>query len=261
MSEETVAADRSGTPRHVPDPDEALLSVWGLTVHHGQLRAVSEVDLEVNPGETVAVIGANGAGKSTLLSAIAGELRPTSGTIMFNGRNITATPVHRRVAAGVCLVPEGRRLFPSLTVEENLLTGAYRRRPGPWTLERVMELFPWMHERRSQSAARLSGGEQQAVAIGRALIGNPRLLLLDEASLGLAPAIVQRIYALLPRILAEGTGILLVEQDVRHALRVADRVHCLLEGRVALSGRPADLTPEQIERAYFGLERSQDTVG
>lgn len=244
-----------------PGPTGTLLSVWGLTVHHGQLRAVAEVGLDVNPGEAVAVIGANGAGKSTLLSALAGELRPSSGTIMLDGRNVTAMPVHRRVAAGVCLVPEGRRLFPSLTVEENLLTGAYRRRSGPWTLERVMDLFPWMRERRGQSAARLSGGEQQAVAIGRALIGNPRLLLLDEASLGLAPAVVQRIYALLPRILAEGTGILLVEQDVRQALRVADRVHCLLEGRVALSGRPSDLTAEQIERAYFGLERSQDSVG
>lgn len=261
MNGKTGAAERSGTPGHVANADGTLLSVWGLTVHHGQLRAVAEVDLDVNPGETVAVIGANGAGKSTLLSAIAGELRPSSGRIMFNGLNITAMPVHRRVAAGVCLVPEGRRLFPSLTVEENLLTGAYRRRPGPWTVDRVMELFPWMRERRSQGAARLSGGEQQAVAIGRALIGNPRLLLLDEASLGLAPAIVQRIYALLPRILAEGTGILLVEQDVRQALRVADRVHCLLEGRVALSGRPADLTAEQIESAYFGLERSQDSAG
>ena len=261
MSGKTVAAQSSEMPGHVPNPDGTLLSVWGLTVHHGQLRAVAEVDLDVNPGETVAVIGANGAGKSTLLCAIAGELRPSSGTIMFDGRNITAMPVHRRVAAGVCLVPEGRRLFPSLTVEENLLTGAYRRRSGPWTVERVMELFPWMRERRGQSAARLSGGEQQAVAIGRALIGNPRLLLLDEASLGLAPAVVQRIYALLPRILAAGTGILLVEQDVRQALRVADRIHCLLEGRVALSGRPADLTAEQIERAYFGLQRSQDSGG
>jgi branched-chain amino acid transport system ATP-binding protein len=242
-------------------PTGALLSVRGLTVHHGQLRAVADVDLDADPGETVAVIGANGAGKSTLLSALAGELKPSTGTIMLDGRDITRLPVHRRVAAGICLVPEGRRLFPSLTVEENLLTGAYRKRAGPWSVGRVMDLFPWMRERRGQSAARLSGGEQQAVAIGRALIGNPRLLLLDEASLGLAPAVVQRIYELLPRILAEGTGILLVEQDVRQALRVADRVHCLLEGRVALSGRPSELTAEQIESAYFGLERTQGSVG
>ena len=247
-----MTAGREGAPAG----DAMLLGVRGLTVHHGQLRAVTEVDLEVAAGETVAVIGANGAGKSTLLSALAGTLRPSAGTITFEGRDITGLPAHRRVSAGICLVPEGRRLFPSLTVEENLLTGGYRRRAGPWNVERVMELFPWMRERRGQTAARLSGGEQQAVAIGRALVANPGLLLLDEVSLGLAPAVVQRIYAQLPRILAEGTGILLVEQDVRQALRVADRVHCLLEGRVALSGRPADLTAQQVEHAYFGLARA-----
>jgi branched-chain amino acid transport system ATP-binding protein len=236
----------------------SLLSVRGLTVHHGQLRAVADVDLDVAPGETVAVIGANGAGKSTLLGALAGILRPSAGAIRFAERDITRLPAHRRVAEGICLVPEGRRLFPSLTVEENLLTGAYRRRPGPWGVEAVMELFPWMRERRGQSAERLSGGEQQAVALGRALIGNPRLLLLDEVSLGLAPAVVQRIYALLPQILEQGTSVLLVEQDVSQALKVADRVHCLLEGRVALSGRPADLTPRQVELAYFGQARARD---
>jgi branched-chain amino acid transport system ATP-binding protein len=235
----------------------ALLSVRGLSVHHGQLRAVADLDLDVAPGETVAVIGANGAGKSTLLSALAGTLRPSAGTIRFDGRDVTALPAHRRVAAGICMVPEGRRLFPSLTVEENLQTGAYRRRPGPWTVEAVMELFPWMRERRDQGAAKLSGGEQQAVAIGRALVGNPRLLLLDEVSLGLAPVIVQRIYELMPRILEQGTSVLLVEQDVGQALKVADRVHCLLEGRVALTGRPGELTAEQVEQAYFGLARAR----
>jgi len=236
--------------------NSALLSVRGLSVHHGQLRAVADLDLDVAPGETVAVIGANGAGKSTLLSALAGTLRPSAGTIHYDGRDITRLPAHRRVTDGICLVPEGRRLFPSLTVEENLQTGAYRRRPGPWTVDAVMELFPWMRERRDQGAAQLSGGEQQAVAIGRALVGNPRLLLLDEVSLGLAPTVVQRIYGLLPRILGQGTSVLLVEQDVSQALKVADRVHCLLEGRVALSGRPADLTAAQVEQAYFGLARS-----
>jgi branched-chain amino acid transport system ATP-binding protein len=239
-----------------------LLSVRGLSVYHGQLRAVADLDLDVAPGETVAVIGANGAGKSTLLSALAGTLRPSAGTIHYDGRDITRLPAHRRVTDGICLVPEGRRLFPSLTVEENLLTGAYRRRPGPWTVDAVMELFPWMRERRDQSAAQLSGGEQQAVAIGRALVGNPRLLLLDEVSLGLAPTIVQRIYGLLPQIVSghgmeQGTSVLLVEQDVGQALKVADRVHCLLEGRVALSGRPGELTAAQVEAAYFGLARAQ----
>jgi branched-chain amino acid transport system ATP-binding protein len=240
----------------------ALLSVRGLSVHHGQLRAVADLDLDVAPGETVAVIGANGAGKSTLLAALAGTLRPSAGTIHYDGRDITGLPAHRRVAAGICLVPEGRRLFPSLTVEENLLTGTYCRRPGPWTVDAVMELFPWMRERRDQGAVQLSGGEQQAVAIGRALVGNPRLLLLDEVSLGLAPAIVQRIYGLLPQIvhgggLEQGTSVLLVEQDVSQALKVADRVHCLLEGRVALTGRPGELTAEQVEAAYFGLARAR----
>ena len=238
-----------------------LLSVRGLNVYHGQLRAVADLDLDVGDGETVAVIGANGAGKSTLLSALAGTLRPSSGSIRYDGRDITALPAHRRVAEGVCLVPEGRRLFPSLTVEENLLTGSYRRRPGPWTLDRVIELFPWVAERRNQRAEQLSGGEQQAVAIGRALLGNPRLLLLDEVSLGLAPAIVQRIYGLLPEIRgaigrSEATSILLVEQDVSQALGVADRVHCLLEGRVSLSGSPRELTAQQVEQAYFGLART-----
>ena len=234
----------------------ALLSVRGLSVHHGQLRAVADLDLDVAPGETVAVIGANGAGKSTLLSALAGTLRPSAGTIRYDGRDITRLPAHRRVTDGICLVPEGRRLFPSLTVEENLQTGAYRRRPGPWNVDAVMQLFPWMRERRDQGAAQLSGGEQQAVAIGRALVGNPRLLLLDEVSLGLAPTVVQQIYGLLPRILGQGTSVLLVEQDVGQALKVADRVHCLLEGRVALAGRPDELTAAQVEQAYFGLSRS-----
>jgi branched-chain amino acid transport system ATP-binding protein len=232
---------------------ESLLTISGLTVYHGQLCALRDIDLDVAGGETVAVIGANGAGKSTLMGAIAGTLRPAAGRITFAGRDITRLPVHRRVAEGVCLVPEGRRLFPSLTVRENLLTGAYRRRSGPWDEKRVLALFPWMRERAGQPAARLSGGEQQAVALGRALMGNPRLLLLDELSLGLAPGVRDRIYAQLPAILAEGTSILLVEQDVGQALRAADRVHCLLAGRVALAGRPADLTAQQVEQAYFGL--------
>jgi branched-chain amino acid transport system ATP-binding protein len=231
----------------------ALLEVSDLTVHHGQLRALSEVSLSVGAGEVQAIIGANGAGKTTLLRAICGLKAPTSGSVAFDGTNLAALRTERRVAAGIVMVPEGRRLFPSLTVQENLQVGAAYARKGPWTIDRVYELFPWMPERRRQLAAQLSGGEQQAVAIGRALVANPRLLLLDELSLGLAPIIVARIYDTLPELLASGVTILLVEQDVSQALRVASRVHCLLEGRTTLAGAPADLTAAGIEGAYFGL--------
>ncbi|MGZ8437773.1 MAG: ABC transporter ATP-binding protein [Candidatus Limnocylindrales bacterium] len=230
-----------------------VLEVRDLTVHHGQLRALTELSLSVGEGEVFAIIGANGAGKSTLLRTIAGLHRPTSGMILLDGTNITALAPEERLMAGVALVPEGRRLFSSLSVEENLLVGAHRRRPGPWNPQRVYELFTWMPARRRQLAAQLSGGEQQAVALGRALVANPRVLLLDELSLGLAPIVVRQIYELLPQLLAAGMTILLVEQDVSQAIRVATTVQCLLEGRTMLAGRPADLRPEQIEAAYFGL--------
>ena len=230
-----------------------LLQVRGLSADHGQLRALHDVSLTVAPGEVHAIIGANGAGKSTLLRAIAGLHPPASGTVLLDGTDITREPPERRVPRGLAMVPEGRRLFPSLTVRENLLVGAHRSRPGEWTIERVYDLFDWMPARHDQRAAQLSGGEQQAVAIGRALMANPRVLLLDELSLGLAPAVVTRIYALLPAVLDTGVAILLVEQDVSQALRVATRLQCLLEGRTTLEGRPADFTPEQIEPAYFGL--------
>jgi branched-chain amino acid transport system ATP-binding protein len=233
----------------------ALIEVESLTVRYGQLPAVSDVSLHVSEGEVLAVIGANGAGKSTLLKTLAGLLHPAVGRVLFAGTDLRRTPAHVRPRLGISLVPEGRRLFPSLTVEENLLTGTYRGRRGPWSVPRVLELFPWMADRRRQSASQLSGGEQQSVAIGRALVCNPRLLMIDELSLGLAPALVARIYDVLPKILAEGTSILLVEQDVSQALRVADRVHCLLEGRTALEGQPQDLGAAQIEQAYFGVRR------
>jgi branched-chain amino acid transport system ATP-binding protein len=233
-----------------------LLSLADLTVRHGQLTAVNALSLELAEGSTLAVIGANGAGKTTLLRAIAGTLPSAGGTITFDGHDITRVPAHRRAANGIRLVPEGRRLFASLTVEENLLAGAYRRRSGPWNVGAVVELFPWIGERRRQSARLLSGGEQQAVAIGRALMGNPRLLLLDEISLGLSPVAVHQLYEAMPNILATGTTVLLVEQDVSQALRVADQVLCLLEGRTVLTGKPAELTTVQIENAYFGLSGS-----
>jgi branched-chain amino acid transport system ATP-binding protein len=241
MSERT---DNGSTP---------LLEVRDLTVHHGQLRALDRVSLRVFPGEVYAIIGANGAGKSTLLRTIAGLHRPTDGVILYDGKDMTKIRPERRATGGIVMVPEGRRLFGSLTVEENLKVGATYARKGPWTIERVYELFAWMKDRRTQRTAQLSGGEQQSVAIGRALVANPRVLLLDELSLGLAPVIVQRIYAMLPQILSTGLTVLLVEQDVSQALRVASHLQCLLEGHTTLEGRPADVTPAQVEAAYFGL--------
>jgi branched-chain amino acid transport system ATP-binding protein len=233
--------------------DTALLEVRDLTVHHGQLRALDHISLRVFPGEVYAIIGANGAGKSTLLRTIAGLHHPTAGAILYDGKDMTKVRPERRATSGITMVPEGRRLFGSLTVEENLLVGATYARKGPWTIERVYELFTWMKDRRTQRTAQLSGGEQQSVAIGRALVANPRVLLLDELSLGLAPVIVQRIYAMLPQILASGLTVLLVEQDVSQALRVASHLQCLLEGHTTLEGRPSDVTPAQVEAAYFGL--------
>ncbi len=231
----------------------ALLEVRDLIVHHGQLRALDHVSLRVFPGEVYAIIGANGAGKSTLLRTIAGLHQPTEGAILYDGKDMTKVRPERRAIGGIVMVPEGRRLFGSLTVEENLQVGATYARKGPWTIEHVYELFGWMRERRTQRTAQLSGGEQQSVAIGRALVANPRVLMLDELSLGLAPVVVQRIYAMLPQILATGLTVLLVEQDVSQALRVASHLQCLLEGHTTLEGKPSDVTPEQVEAAYFGL--------
>jgi branched-chain amino acid transport system ATP-binding protein len=230
----------------------ALLEVRDLVVHHGQLRALSGISLKVYPGEVYAIIGANGAGKSTLLRTIAGLHRPTGGSIVYDGKNVTGLRPDKRATAGIVMVPEGRRLFPSLTLEENLRVGATYARKGPWTIGQVYDLFPWMKERRGQRTAQMSGGEQQSVAIGRALVANPRVLLLDELSLGLAPVIVQRIYEMLPQILASGVTVLLVEQDVSQALRVATHLQCLLEGRTTLEGQPSEVSAEEVEAAYFG---------
>ena len=230
-----------------------LLEVRDLAVHHGQLLALDAISLRVFPGEVYAIIGANGAGKSTLLRTIAGLHRPTTGSVLFDGKDVTGLRPEHRARQGVVLVPEGRRLFESLSVEENLRVGAAYARPGPWTIEQVYQMFGWMRERRNQRTSQLSGGEQQTVAIGRALVANPRVLLLDELSLGLAPVVVQRIYGMLPQILATGLTVLLVEQDVSQALRVASHIHCLLEGQTTLQGTPADVTAEKVEAAYFGL--------
>ena len=233
-----------------------ILEVRDLVVHHGQLRALSGISFHVFPGEVYAIIGANGAGKSTLLRTIAGLHHPTSGSIVYDGKDVTGLRPEKRATAGIGMVPEGRRLFPSLTLEENLKVGATYARKGPWTFDRVYEMFPWMKDRREQRTAQMSGGEQQSVAIGRALVANPRVLMLDELSLGLAPVIVQRIYGMLPQILESGVTVLLVEQDVSQALRVATHLQCLLEGHTTLEGRPADVTTEQVEAAYFGMAGS-----
>ena len=230
-----------------------MLDVDELTVRHGYLQALTRVSLSVASGETLAIIGANGAGKSTLLRSIIGLHQPSAGSIRLDGRDITALPPHARVRNGIALVPEGRRLFPSLSVEENLLVGRASGRPGSFSLDAVYQLFSWMSDRRREPTVHLSGGEQQAVAIGRALMANPRVLLLDELSLGLAPTMVRRIYSVLPQLVQKGMAVLLVEQDVTQALRVANRFQCLLEGRTTLEGKPADATTAQIEAAYFGL--------
>jgi len=230
-----------------------MLEVRNLTVRHGYLQALTDINLTVSPGETLAIIGANGAGKSTLLRAIIGLHQPSAGSILLDGRDITALPPHARVRAGIALVPEGRRLFPSLSVEENLLVGRSSGRPGSWGLGRVYQLFSWMGDRRREPTVHLSGGEQQAVAIGRALMANPRVLLLDELSLGLAPMMVRGIYGVLPELVQDGMAVLLVEQDVAQALRVANRFQCLLEGRTTLEGKPAEATTAKVEAAYFGL--------
>jgi branched-chain amino acid transport system ATP-binding protein len=234
----------------------SLLEVQDVKAGYGEFEALHGVSVALEEGETLAVIGANGAGKSTLLRVIAGLLPPTAGHVALDGRRLDGVRTHERVGDGIALVPEGRRVFPSLTVRENLLVGGYTGRPGPWTLERVVALFPLLADKLGRPGGRLSGGEQQAVAIGRGLMANPRLLLLDEVSLGLAPIVVKQLYAELPRIREAGTTVLLVEQDVAQAMAVADRVSCLLTGTVALEGAPKDLSREDVRRAYFGIERA-----
>lgn len=229
-----------------------LLETENLTAFYGDFQALFGISLTVNAGETIAIIGANGAGKSTFLKAVAGLLPSPAGTLRFEGESIGAARAFDNVGRGIVLVPEGRRLFTSLTVEENLLIGGYKR-SGRWKLARVYELFPILAERRHQAAATLSGGQQQMCAIGRALMSDPRLLLCDEISLGLAPIVIRDIYAVLPTIRSEGTSLIVVEQDIVQALAVADHVYCFQEGRMTLAGRPAELTRAAIHAAYFGI--------
>jgi branched-chain amino acid transport system ATP-binding protein len=231
----------------------ALLRVEGLDSRYGLLQAVRSVSLEIEEGETVALVGANGAGKTTLLRTIVGAHTPVAGRVLFERRDVTAVPAHRRARMGISLVPEGRRLFPELTVEENLRVAAAAGRKGQWDVDAVLDAFPLLKPLRRKRAASLSGGEQQATAIGRALMANPRLLLLDEVSLGLAPVVIEGVYEALAKLIAAGATILLVEQDLARALGVATRVVCMLEGRLVLEGRAGELTREQVTDAYFGL--------
>jgi len=230
-----------------------LLQTIGLTAQYGDFRALFGVDIELHAGETVAIIGANGAGKSTLLRSITGVLVNALEQVLHRGTPIGALPADQVMARGIAMVPEGRKLFPSLTVEENLLIGGQMRRvAGPWTLEAVYDLFPILRERRLNPGTALSGGQQQMVAIGRALMSNPEILLCDEISLGLAPVVIRDIYAAMPRIKASGASVIIVEQDIGQALRVADRVYCMMEGRVTLTGAAATISREAIHTAYFG---------
>ena len=231
----------------------ALLETTGLTAFYGDAQALFGIDFTLGEGEMVAVIGANGAGKSTFMKSVTGLVKAPSDQIRFKGEAIGGLPPGEIVKRGIALVPEGRRLFPSLSVEENLLMGALSRRAGPWNLQRLYGLFPILEQKRSQPGTSLSGGQQQMVAIGRALMSNPTVLLCDELSLGLAPIVIKEIYDAMPAICAEGMTVVIVEQDVAMAQRVAQRLYCFQEGRVSLTGAAQALSREQISQAYFGL--------
>ena len=232
-----------------------MLSIHELDAYYGDFQALFALSLTIQQGESVAIIGANGAGKSTLLKAISGALPVRHGAIRLREHSLGHDNAAQVVRKGIALVPEGRRMFPSLSVEENLQIGAYARRPGPWNLGRVYTMFPRLAERRRQNVTSLSGGEQQMVAIGRALMSNPSMLMCDELSLGLAPKIIREMYGHLATLKEEGTTLLIVEQDIHQALRFSDRYYCMQKGRVTLSGKSASASKDEIGRAYFGEQQ------
>jgi branched-chain amino acid transport system ATP-binding protein len=231
----------------------ALLEIRGLRAFYGDFQALFDLDVEIANGETIAIIGANGAGKTTFLRAIMGALPSAPEMVRFEGRPIGDLPAHEVVRLGIAMVPEGRKLFKSLSVEENLRIGGDYARAGPWTLDRIYQLFPVLAERRNTPATALSGGQQQMTAIGRALMSNPRILLCDELSLGLAPMVIRDIYERLAKVRAEGTTLVIVEQDINRALEAADRFYCFQKGRVSLAGTPSTIDRSAITAAYFGI--------
>ena len=238
-------------------PEETLLKISNIDVFHGSFQALWDVSLAVKPGEIVALIGANGSGKSTLLDTISGLLHPAKGNIEFEGKNISAVDPFQVVELGITQVPEGRRIFPEMTVLDNLIIGSYNRRARSkreQNLKMVYELFPILKERKNQLAKTLSGGEQQMLALGRGLMSHPKLVLLDEMSLGLAPIVLNDLYKALREIRARGITILFVEQNVRRSLEEADRAYIMEVGRVVLSGDVAELREEEeVKKAYFGV--------
>lgn len=230
-----------------------LLTLTNLDAHHGDFQALYGVNMSVSEGEVVAIIGANGAGKTTLMRSISGLLPNVADAVRYRGQPIGALRADLVAGFGIALVPEGRQLFPSLSVEENLMIGGKLGRAGPWSLSTVYSLFPILKDRRHQASTSLSGGQQQMVAIGRALMANPELILFDEISLGLAPVIIRQIYDALPGIVGQGMTAMIVEQDITKALAVSSRVYCLQEGRVSLEGATQDISQDQITSAYFGV--------
>jgi branched-chain amino acid transport system ATP-binding protein len=232
---------------------DVLLKVENLEAWYGDAKVLHGLSFALNKGEVLSLIGSNGAGKSTLLKCICGLLTKKTGAIHFQGNAITTFAANEIVGRGIALVPEGRRLFPSLSVEENLVLGGQVKRPGPWNLKAIYDLFPILKEKRNAPSTSLSGGQQQMVAIGRGLMSNPELILLDELSLGLAPIVIKDIYAMLPRIVGNGLTAILVEQDVTRALASANQFLCIQEGRISLEGAPGAFTKDQISAAYFGM--------
>ena len=234
----------------------SLPAIEKLDVRQGLLQAVRGVSFTVAKGETVALVGANGAGKTTLLRAIAGAHLPAGGRVLMRGRDITSVLAHQRVGMGIALMPESRKLFSQMTVEVNLILARSARCPGAWTLDAVLAAFPNLQPRRHAKAGNLSGGEQRAAAIGRALMTNPESLLLDEVSVGLSPLAVGRVYAGLQSLIDGGATIVLVEQDLRRAMKAANRVICMLEGRIVLEGKAGEVSRDDVTTAYCGLRGS-----